>query len=534
MAWDPKELRQVFDTFDSDGSGEVDCKELHHAMQMLGVKCNINSAKKVLGKIDKNGNGQIDWDEFSTFFKTISSTDEIKQLLSKENQRYFEHKERVEKDLAFAKTFVIPPAKNMVKKCIGHNESLEKVAWLSDNLLLAGSSNGVVCIWDVLKERPQVMRLSSKVPQLRPEKQFTIDVKKTAIYSMAVSGDATSVLAGLGNVEKGNVSLWNIENGNLVQELGGQNTAVYACDFSPDCRQAASGSQRGSICLHDLERPDTPILSWSGHCSVVHSVAFRGASSDRGILCSASADGAVKIFDTRSREPGDPESPETIAIIPDAAASETVAQALFRGENEVISCGEDYCIKRWDQRALKKGCVTAYFGHVSPVRCIALSSDERFIVSGTHNGSVRVWLADEKGLLDEKEQEAMRALSTTKQKKSAQQELFESGEMDAAMLQEFKALGPRVEELEADLSKWRQVIADRTSLNCTQAVLTLDSPTLPMSSLAWRDVGEKALIATACQDPFVRLFDVDACSLTENVGPPRMLSPMPSPRGQEQ
>ena len=30
-----------------DGSGSVDFKELHHAMQMLGVKCNINSAKKV-------------------------------------------------------------------------------------------------------------------------------------------------------------------------------------------------------------------------------------------------------------------------------------------------------------------------------------------------------------------------------------------------------------------------------------------------------------------------------------------------------
>ena len=39
-------------------------------------------------------------------------------------------------------------------------------------------------------------------------------------------------------------------------------------------------------------------------------------------------------------------------IIDDAAASGVVFKALWRGENEIISCGDDYCVKKWDN-----GCI---------------------------------------------------------------------------------------------------------------------------------------------------------------------------------
>jgi WD40 repeat protein len=234
-------------------------------------------------------------------------------------------------------------------------------------------------------------------------------------------------------------------------------------------------------------------------------------------MCSASADGTVKVFDLRSSDAAG--APATILEIPDAAASETVTPALFRGDYEVISCGDDYCIKRWDQRSLKKGPITAFFGHVSPVKCITLSPDERFIVSGTLNGSVRIWLADEQGLLAEKEQES--ALSKFKLKVNKQQELFMSGEMDSKDMEEYKASGAIMEELDADLRKWQAIIGDRQSLACTQASLSLDGPTLPMSSLAWRDVDGKSRIGTGCQDPFARVYDVDSVALSDSVGRPR-------------
>ena len=78
-------LARVFEAIDVDGSGAIDVKELGtrprqtpaqkrqlpagDAMRLVGVKCTANSAKKVLKVIDTDGSGEIELDEFLTFFK---------------------------------------------------------------------------------------------------------------------------------------------------------------------------------------------------------------------------------------------------------------------------------------------------------------------------------------------------------------------------------------------------------------------------------------------------------------------------------
>ena len=59
-----EEIREAFILFDTDGSGMIDSKELKSAMQSLGFEAKIQTIYQMLGDIDKDGNGGIDFDEF--------------------------------------------------------------------------------------------------------------------------------------------------------------------------------------------------------------------------------------------------------------------------------------------------------------------------------------------------------------------------------------------------------------------------------------------------------------------------------------
>lgn len=59
-----EELRQAFDLFDTDGSGTIDPKELRAAMQSLGFEAKNQTIYQMIKDIDKDGTGEIDFDEF--------------------------------------------------------------------------------------------------------------------------------------------------------------------------------------------------------------------------------------------------------------------------------------------------------------------------------------------------------------------------------------------------------------------------------------------------------------------------------------
>lgn len=59
-----EELRQAFDLFDTDGSETIDPKELRAAMQSLGFETKNQTIYQMVQDIDKDGDGDIDFDEF--------------------------------------------------------------------------------------------------------------------------------------------------------------------------------------------------------------------------------------------------------------------------------------------------------------------------------------------------------------------------------------------------------------------------------------------------------------------------------------
>ncbi len=100
---DEQDLRRIFNHFDSDGSGSIDCDELRSAVMALGIKVTLSSSKKILAQIDTDKNGTVEWDEFYAFFEKVKNPEEIKSMLSAVNAKYVDYKQMVQGDPNFEK-----------------------------------------------------------------------------------------------------------------------------------------------------------------------------------------------------------------------------------------------------------------------------------------------------------------------------------------------------------------------------------------------------------------------------------------------
>lgn len=69
-------LKEVFESFDKDGNGSIDLKELNTIMRSLGYSPTQEQLQNMLRKGDKNHDGSIDFDEFVALMNsTECSTD---------------------------------------------------------------------------------------------------------------------------------------------------------------------------------------------------------------------------------------------------------------------------------------------------------------------------------------------------------------------------------------------------------------------------------------------------------------------------
>ena len=68
-----KQLREVFDAIDTDGSDELDYTELKDALANFGVKLSLKELKQVWISADANGDSAISFEEFCTAVESLGS-----------------------------------------------------------------------------------------------------------------------------------------------------------------------------------------------------------------------------------------------------------------------------------------------------------------------------------------------------------------------------------------------------------------------------------------------------------------------------
>ncbi|KAE9616557.1 hypothetical protein Lal_00034204 [Lupinus albus] len=68
---DPSELKRVFQMFDRDGDGRISKKELKDSMEKLGMLIPDKELTQMIEKIDVNGDGWVDMEEFGELYESI-------------------------------------------------------------------------------------------------------------------------------------------------------------------------------------------------------------------------------------------------------------------------------------------------------------------------------------------------------------------------------------------------------------------------------------------------------------------------------
>lgn len=492
---DDDELRNTFKLFDQDNSGSINVDELRDAMTMLGVKTSRSAAQKALDLIDKDKSGVVEWEEFYEFFGKVRNPDEIKGLLSEVNHRFLDYKAEVEGDPKFASRYGMPPSVDAKKKFDGHGESVEGIAWLPDGRFASCTIDGELFLWnsaDAARRPAPVARFSAPAEEGR-----------YGIYTIFAGADGQHLLTSV-TVKDDSLWLWNVETQSLEQKFKGHTNQVFGATLSPSCRFALSGGKAGLLCLHDLTRAE-PVSSWQAHEGVVYSCVF-DQEGDR--VLSASSDGSVMIYDIKAVR-----APKAMAKIEDAATGETVCKALWRGDFEVLSCGNDYCAKRWDVRKLGSGPITSYFGHTAAVKTLTLSSCGNFMLTTTDDGSIRVWFVDELGAAIGK-RDALAA--DIQDKEAAKAALLLKVEAGDAGISEVNDLKDEIDRFEEDQDYLNRVIRERQHMACVQASVSLHGSSHPCTGTAWRDVDEStAQVVTSSKDQTCRLYNLDKVALAK-------------------
>lgn len=65
-------LKDAFSVYDIDGNGSISAEELHEVLRSLGDECSIAECRKMIGGVDSDGDGMINFEEFKVMMMTGS------------------------------------------------------------------------------------------------------------------------------------------------------------------------------------------------------------------------------------------------------------------------------------------------------------------------------------------------------------------------------------------------------------------------------------------------------------------------------
>ncbi|KAK2996995.1 hypothetical protein RJ639_012296 [Escallonia herrerae] len=68
---DQVELKRVFQMFDRNGDGSITKKELNESLENMGIFISDSELTQMIAKIDVNGDGCVDIDEFGALYQSI-------------------------------------------------------------------------------------------------------------------------------------------------------------------------------------------------------------------------------------------------------------------------------------------------------------------------------------------------------------------------------------------------------------------------------------------------------------------------------
>ena len=284
-----------------------------------------------------------------------------------------------------------PKSGRVLNQLSGHTERVCALAKMSDELLASASNDKTIRLWR--------MNEASCFGTLRGH--------KGAVSALLAVNDRILVS---GSHDQA-VKVWDLRDGlgcTATFRLDGSSAsktrdatkyrAPSPITNAPSCavvslgsreQMVAAGTWGGAVHLCDVQRgrPSTSFEACSGAVwSLLAPKEISGWSAP-GMLLTAGSDGLVRLWDMRAdvREPAS-------VLAGGASAAGGAIYAMVEDEGLLITGGHDHMVKVWDCRMGR--CLFDLPGHSEPVRCLAVDEHDGTLISGSTDGTVRLWQLD--------------------------------------------------------------------------------------------------------------------------------------------
>lgn len=235
----------------------------------------------------------------------------------------------------------------------GPTSSVRSVSFsLGGSKIVSGSDDKTIRIWDVETGSQMGKPLTGHT---------------RIVCSVSFSPDGTKIVSGSHDKT---IRVWDTDTGIQICEFSTEDL-VESVSFSPDGKKIVSGGWGNAIHIWDTNTGlQIGELSPGGQL-----VSF--SPDGKKIIVSGSNDGIVRIWDA-----------ETFKLVGEPYKDGTVA--IFSPDGKRIAIGSYYTIKVLDAET-GKPVLEDLQGNKMPVQSLAFSSDGKKIVSGSVDGTVRMW-----------------------------------------------------------------------------------------------------------------------------------------------
>ncbi|CAJ2513816.1 Uu.00g019350.m01.CDS01 [Anthostomella pinea] len=361
----------------------------------------------------------------------------------------------------------------------GHRADIRSLALSSDDRLLASASNGSLKIWSILTQK------CAKTLECG-----------YALCCSFLPGDKLVVIG----TKSGEIELFEVSTGNRLDSEVAHEGAIWSLQVHPDGRSIVSGSADKSVKLWKVHVVQEPVLGTTrttARLKLTHSRTLKVTddilslkfSPDAKYLAVALLDSTVKVFFTDSLKLYlnlyghklpvlDMDISYDNKLIVTCSADKTVRiwgmdfgdchKAIIAHQDSILqvkfvpnnhegnghhffSASKDRTVKYWDGDKFEQ--IQRLDGHHGEIWALAISqsSEPAFIVSASHDKSIRVWHeTDEQIFLEEEREKEIEELYETTLTSSLDQDPDDeqNGEVAAATKQTSETLnhGERIAE----------------------------------------------------------------------------------------
>jgi WD40 repeat protein len=210
---------------------------------------------------------------------------------------------------------------------------------------------------------------------------FPMLSKGDRLERVAVSPDGQKVAAGS---LSGAVRIWDVPSRKLESEWPADPAlATRSVAWTPDGKQVVAGMHE-TLALFDYPSGRRVHRVWK-----FRTILEVGVTPDGLNLIGIHWDGGVEVYDSQSGQ--------MLSALDVGTTGNPRAGCIAVLSNERIAVGgRGHCIDIWDLPSATR--LATFRGHTEPVLAVTVSPDRKFLVSSSHDSTVRLWRLPENGV----------------------------------------------------------------------------------------------------------------------------------------